>query len=167
MAARKEASPPPKPGPEKVGTPPGSMNDRAEAVRVVRRLMDPVLKAVATPGRWTGIVELMDKLRSSTSREGVDRDVVRMLSLQLDILEDRATLRQRAVYATVMGVSIFSDLDTPLHLGLWRPRKEKKPPPEQRTTGKTRRRLVEAALKEVAKPAKKARRDNLGRLHVG
>ena len=87
-----------------------------------------------------------------------------MLTEQVYELEDRATVRQRCVYATTMGVSIFSDLDTPLHLGLWRPAQEK--PPAQRTMVKTRRRLEARALAEAARPAKILRRDNLGRSHV-
>ena len=77
----------------------------------------------------------MDRIGDPALLEGVDPDVVGMLTEQVYELEDRATVRQRAVYATTMGVSIFSDLDTPLHLGLWRPAQEK--PPAQRTMVKT------------------------------
>ena len=42
------ASPPPKPGPEQVFTPPGLMNDAAQAWRMVQRLRDRVLKDAAT-----------------------------------------------------------------------------------------------------------------------
>ena len=68
----------------------------------------------------------MDKIGDPTLLEGVDPDLVGMLTEHVYELEDRATVRQRAVYATTMGVSIFSDLDTPLHLGLWRPAQKEK-----------------------------------------
>lgn len=164
-----DASPPPKLGPRMVDTPPGLTDSAAQDWRVVQRLPDPTLQEEVTPRIRKTIVELMDKIRVKISTEGVDRDVVRMLRLKLNDLEDRATVRQRAMYATLMDVSIFSDLDTPLHLGLWRPARKKKPPspPSQPRTVKTRRReLAEAAMKELARIPKKARRDNLGRLHV-
>ena len=159
-----EASPPPKPGPEVVVTPPGMTKDQAQAWRMVQRLRDRVLQATATPGVQARIDGIMDKIGDPTLLEGVDPDLVGMLTEHVYELEDRATVRQRCVYATTMGVSIFSDLDTPLHLGLWRPAQEK--PPAQRTMVKTRRRLEAHALAEAARPAKILRRDNLGRSHV-
>ena len=166
-----EASPPPKPGPEVVVTPPGMTKDQAQAWRMVQRLRDRVLQATATPGVQARIDGIMDKIGDPTLLEGVDPDLVGMLTEHVYELEDRATVRQRCVYATALEVSIFSDLDSPLHvhLGLWRPARKEKPPtppPAQRSMVKTRRRKEGEALAAVARPAKKLRRDNLGRTHV-
>ena len=88
-------APPPKPGPEVTRTPPGLMNDQAQAWRMVTRLRDRVLQDAATPRIQARIDGLVDKIRDPTRPEGVDPDVVKMLTDEVYELEDRATLSQQ------------------------------------------------------------------------
>ena len=88
-------APPPKPGPEvATRTPPGLTNDQAQAWRMVQRLRDRVLQDAATPRVQARIDGLVDKIMDQTRPEGVDPDVVKMLTDEVYVLEDRATVSQ-------------------------------------------------------------------------
>ena len=132
------------------------------AQRVLRALLDPALRAISSPTRWSLIGRFVEKLCPTPRKGTVDPNMVKVLGLQVEALKFKIKdLESAAKEPAAVNVSVLIQQG-----GSAAPqeKEEEKPPPTRKMLA--RRRLSEAALKEVARPAKRARRDNLGRLHV-
>ena len=140
----------------------------SDAKRVVGRLIDPNMKAFASPPRWTWISRLVEKIKTP-NQQHLDGAVVKMLDSQLEVLEGRATFRQRAACALKVDGPL-DDVDgrclKKVKFTRSRPRERPPEPVSQVAGNKTRTRLAKRAAEEAQQPVKRVCRDTLGRVQV-